>query len=76
MRDSTVVFWRYWFIGHGASPAEASWFTMEEFKKSYPNFQQEDELLHQVGGSVTGAFWGQTYRRRSKAAVEVVDRDS
>ena len=48
----------------GLSPAEASWEQLEEFKKSYPSFQLEDELFLGEGGNVVDSFVGRTYQRR------------
>jgi hypothetical protein len=56
----------------GAATSEASWLPVEEFQRRYPDFQLEDELFHQPGGSVTDAYWGQQYSRRSKAKAPSV----
>jgi hypothetical protein len=49
--------------------SEACWVTVDEFKRSYPNFQLEDELFLQVGGNVVDSFWGTTYERRRRHPV-------
>ena len=50
----------------GRGPAEATWEALESFKERYPDFQLEDKLFSQEGGSVMDKFFGAKFRRRSK----------
>lgn len=43
----------------GLDASTASWEPLEEFKRSYPSFQLEDELFHETGRDV---MWGIPYR--------------
>jgi hypothetical protein len=47
----------------GLPPSSASWENLEQFKKCYPQFQLEDELLLKGGSDV---MWGKYYSRRRK----------
>ncbi|WVZ84215.1 LOW QUALITY PROTEIN: hypothetical protein U9M48_031269 [Paspalum notatum var. saurae] len=49
----------------GLSAAEASWMPLEEFRRLYPMFQLEDELLLQAGRD---SMCGRQYQRRHKKA--------
>jgi hypothetical protein len=49
----------------GLSAADATWMDLEEFKRLYPDFQLEDELIVQGGRDV---MWGIPYVRRKKKA--------
>lgn len=44
----------------GTALADASWISLTSFQENYPNFQLEDELLHEEGRDVI------TYRRRQR----------
>jgi hypothetical protein len=37
---------------------EATWEPIDQFKDAYPEFQLEDELFRQAGGSVMDTFFG------------------
>ncbi|KAJ4786652.1 polyprotein [Rhynchospora pubera] len=50
--------------------SDASWEEFSWFKDQFPTFQLEDELLSQVGGSVTNSHWGQVYTRRHKKTTQ------
>ncbi|KAJ4778469.1 polyprotein [Rhynchospora pubera] len=50
--------------------SDASWEEFSWFKDQFPTFQLEDELLSQVGGSVTNSHWGQVYTRRHKKTIQ------
>ena len=51
----------------GRTAVDASWISLEEFKKEYPVFQLEDELFQGEGGSVVDSFfYRNTYGRRHK----------
>jgi len=52
------------WVGRGL--AEATWESLESFKERYPDFQLEDKLFSQEGGSVMDKFFGAKFRRRSK----------
>jgi hypothetical protein len=47
----------------GLPPSSASWEDLQQFKKRYPQFQLEDELLLKGGSDV---MWGKYYSRRRK----------
>jgi hypothetical protein len=49
------------------APSEASWVPLSQFKEDHQEFQLEDELFRQEGGSVVDSF-GQKYSRRKKKA--------
>jgi hypothetical protein len=53
------------------SSGEATWEPLEQFKEAYRDFQLEDELFHQAGGSVMDTFFGKQYSRRKKNGPEV-----
>jgi hypothetical protein len=49
----------------GCAASEASWETVDDFKKRYPDFQLEDELFAEEGSNVmANNRWGQYYVRR------------
>jgi hypothetical protein len=50
----------------GQTAAEATWEPLEQFKEVYPEFQLEDELFRQGGGSVMDFFFHRQYMRRRK----------
>jgi hypothetical protein len=50
----------------GKTACEATWELLEQFKEAYPEFQLEDELFRQGGGSVIDMFFGKKYVRRPK----------
>jgi hypothetical protein len=41
---------------------------MEQFKEAYPDFELEDELFHQGGGSAMDSFFHRQYMRRSRSS--------
>lgn len=45
----------------GLPPADASWESVEDFKRDYPSFQLENELFAEAGRDV---MWGIPYQRR------------
>jgi hypothetical protein len=52
----------------GQAAVDASWISLEDFKKEYPVFQLEDELFQGEGGSVVDSFfYRKTYGRRHKS---------
>jgi hypothetical protein len=48
---------------------EATWEPIDQFKDAYPEFQLEDELFRQAGGSVMDTFFGKQYVRRKKGTT-------
>jgi hypothetical protein len=48
----------------GQATTSATWMDLEEFRRLYPAFQLEDELLIQGGRDV---MWGLSYKRRQWA---------
>ena len=50
----------------GRGPAEATWESLESLKERYPDFQLEDKLFSQEGGSVVNNFFGKKFQRRQK----------
>lgn len=50
----------------GRGPADATWEPLEQFRERYPQFQLEDELFSQGGGSVMDQFFGAKYQGRYK----------
>lgn len=53
----------------GCAAVDATWEKLILFKDRHPQFQLEDELFRNEGGSVVDAFVGQTYQRRRRVAV-------
>jgi hypothetical protein len=47
----------------GHSEADTSWKQLEDFKRSYPKVELEDELFGGEGGNVINAFIGKQYQR-------------
>jgi hypothetical protein len=54
----------------GCPPADTTWEMADEFAEQHPDFQLEDELFQNEGGSVMDSFVGRQYfRRRRKASA-------
>jgi hypothetical protein len=54
----------------GCPPADTTWEMADEFAEQHPDFQLEDELFQNEGGSVMDLFVGRQYfRRRRKASA-------
>jgi hypothetical protein len=58
--------WEVLVQWQGKTAGEATWESLEQFKEDCPEFQLEDELFRQGGGSVIDMFFGKKYVRRPK----------
>ena len=58
--------WELLVQWEGRTAADATWEQLQEFKKSYPEVQLEDELFLGEGGNVIDSFVGQKYHRRRR----------
>jgi hypothetical protein len=66
----TASSWELLVRWQGRDGAEASWMSLEQFKEDFPDFQLEDELFHQAGGSVVDSFGSKYYRKNKKSVKE------
>jgi hypothetical protein len=57
----TTTSWELLVKWQGRNAAETSWEGLEQFKEAYPDFQLEDELFRQAGGSVIDTFFGKKH---------------
>jgi hypothetical protein len=60
--------WELLVHWHGRSAGDATWELLQDFKDDYLEFQLEDELFRQTGGSVVDTFFNKQYIRRKKAS--------
>jgi hypothetical protein len=55
--------WELLIKWQGRSEADTTWEQLEDFKRSYPKVELEDELFGGEGGNVIDAFIGKQYQR-------------
>lgn len=60
----------------GLQAANTAWEKLQDFKNLYPPYQLVDELFLQEGGNVVDAFYGKTYKRRSKQIRNAIQGNS
>jgi hypothetical protein len=64
----TASSWELLVRWQGRDAVEASWMLLEQFKEEFPDFQLEDELFCQAGGSVVDSF-GSKNSRKNKSQL-------
>jgi hypothetical protein len=60
--------WELLVSWQGHPPTNSTWERMDEFKVAHPDFQLEDELFAEEGGSVMDAFYGRKFGCGTKRA--------
>jgi hypothetical protein len=66
----TKDLWELLVQWYGRSAGDATWEPLQDFKDDYPEFQLEDVLFHQTGGSVVDTLFNKKYSRRKKKTLE------